>query len=548
MRKMNSLGLGLVVMALVAMLCSAKVAWSQDVTATITGTITDASGAPVAGASVSAKDMDRGTVWPAKTNTDGIYNILKIPVGTYSVKVEAKGFQTALYPPFTLVLNQTARVDVQMKVGAVSETIEVMGETPLLQTQSTEVSTLVDAATVTSLPLAARNYIQLTLLSPGATNVNPSSMQFPQNMINSGRPYINGNREQANSFLLDGQINNESKNNETAYNPSVDAIQEFNLITQNASAEFGNYQGGVVSVSIKSGTNSFHGDVFEFFRNDKLNSNNASDSWTKGLPAFEGALGHTADGSVAKPELRYNMFGGTIGGPIMKDKLFFFADYQGQRLVNAGVTASQLLTTSERAGDFGQLCTQAGGTFSGAGICTGGTGAVQLKNPNNGNPVPNNNLAAAGLTISSVAQNLFNSSFYPKPQLDLGNQNNYFYKSGNNLNNDQGDLKIDYILSQKDHIFGRYSKMDLRNPAFTGLPVASAGSGANIDDPVRNAVVSWTHSFGTNLLNEVRVGFGAVHFGQIGTSSDVLGAASQALGIAGGNDTAAKGLRSESVV
>ncbi len=560
MRKMRSLWLGLVFVALVALLCGANAAWGQDVTATITGTITDASGAPLAGASVTAKDMDRGTVWPTTTNTEGIYNILRIPVGSYSLRVEAKGFQTALYPPFTLVLNQTARVDVQMKVGAVAETVEVTGETPLLQTQSTEVSTLVDATTVTSLPLAARNYIQLTLLSPGATNVNPSSMQFPQNMINSGRPYINGNREQANSFLLDGQINNESKNNETAYNPSVDAIQEFNLITQNASAEFGNYQGGVVSASIKSGTNSFHGDVFEFFRNDKLNSNNASDSWTQGVPAFENTpghivLGHTADGSLAKAELRYNMFGGTVGGPIIKDKLFFFADYQGQRLVNAGTTSSQLLTTSERAGDFGKVGFQIYDPRDPQTFNADGT----IKNP--GTPIPNNNIATyiasggggqplngkSALAESTVAKNLFSSSFYPTPQIDLGNENNFFYKSGNNLNNDQGDLKIDYILSQKDHIFGRYSKMDLRNPAFTGLPVAAAGSGANIDDPVRNAVLSWTHSFGTNLLNEVRIGFGAVHFDQRGTSSDALGAASQALGIAGGNDTAAKGLLNISI-
>lgn len=545
MRKMQSLGLGLVFV--MAMLCGANAAYAQDVTATITGTVMDPSAAPVVGATVTAKDTERGTTWTSVTNEAGIYNLIRIPVGTYDLRVEQKGFQTTVLAPFTLVLNQTARIDIQMKVGAVTETIEVSAETPLLQTQSNEVSTLIDSNTVTSVPLAARNYIQLTLLSPGATNVNPSSMQFPQNMIGSGRPYINGNREQANSFLLDGQINNESKNNETAYNPSVDAIQEFNLITQNASAEFGNYQGGVVSASIKSGTNSFHGDLFEFLRNDKLNSNNASDSWTKGLPAFQGKLGHTADGSIDKAELRYNMFGGTIGGPILKDKLFFFADYQGQRLVNAGTTASQLLTTSERAGDFGQLCTQAGGSFNGSGICTGGTGTVQLKNPTNGNPIPNNNLAAAGFTVSSVAQKLFSSSFYPTPQIDNGTQNNFFYKSGNNLNNDQGDLKIDYVLSNKDHLFGRYSQMDLRNPVFTGLPALAAGSGANIDDPVRNAVLSWTHSFGTNLLNEVRIGFGAVHFGQIGTSSDVLGAASAALGIAGGNDTAPKGLLNISI-
>src|SRR5258706_12198081 len=163
-------------------------------------------------------------------------------------------------------------------------------------------------------------------------------------MMGTGRPFINGNREQANEFLLDGQLNGESKNNEIGYTPSVDAIQEFNLITQNASAEFGNYQGGVVSASIKSGTNTLHGNVFEFLRNDALNANNWEAGATRGLPGFQNPLNTPnfgADGVQKKPEMRYNIFGGTIGGPIMKEKLFFFADYQGQRLVNAGRTRTQ---------------------------------------------------------------------------------------------------------------------------------------------------------------------------------------------------------------
>src|SRR5206468_2036573 len=139
--------------------------------------------------------------------------------------------------------NQTARVDVQMKVGQASETVEVMGSAPLLQTQSPEVSTVIDANTEVSMPLASRDYLQLTLLAPGSTNVDPGSMREPKNMLGSGRPYINGNREQANAYLLDGIDNSEDKNNEVGYTPNIDAIQEFNLITQNASAEFGNYQG-----------------------------------------------------------------------------------------------------------------------------------------------------------------------------------------------------------------------------------------------------------------------------------------------------------------
>src|SRR5439155_19335405 len=139
----------------------------------------------------------------------------------------------------------------------ISETVEVTGAAPLLQTQSTEVSTLIDSKTVTTVPLAGRNYLQLTLLAPGTTNNDPEGIRNPHNLDNSSRPFINGNREQANQYFLDGQLNSEDKNNETAYTPSVDAVQEFNVITQNASAEFGNYEGGVVSVSIKSGTNNF---------------------------------------------------------------------------------------------------------------------------------------------------------------------------------------------------------------------------------------------------------------------------------------------------
>ncbi len=153
-----------------------------------------------------------------------------------------------------------------------------------------------------------------------------------------------------------------------------DAIQEFNLITQNASAEFGNYQGGVVSVATKSGTNAFHGVLYEFLRNDWLDAREASDGWTTGVRRR--VAGFNAQGVTNKAELRYNQFGGTIGGPIIENKLFFFADYQGQRQVQSGVTGAQLLTAQARGGDFGQLCTDFKGTFNGSGICTGGTGAI----------------------------------------------------------------------------------------------------------------------------------------------------------------------------
>src|SRR5207245_7397371 len=191
----------------------------------------------------------------------------------------------------------------------VTQIVEVTGAAPVLKTEATQVDTIINAATNDNLPLASRNYVQLTLLAPGTVSTDPASFTSGNNTdFYSGRPLINGNREQANNFLLDGMDNNQVSDNLVGFTPSVDAIQEFNLITQNASAEFGNFQGGIVSTSIKSDTNSLHVDVFEFFRNDVLNAN----KWENGFDPSN---------VVPKPRLRWNMFGGTVGGPIVKNKL-----------------------------------------------------------------------------------------------------------------------------------------------------------------------------------------------------------------------------------
>lgn len=555
----------LAIVLLAGLLGTLQPLWGQEVTANIVGTITDPSGAPIKGAAVSATDVDRGTAWKAESNDAGEYSLLRLPIGSYTVKVSAQGFSSVSHAPFTLVLNQTARVDTQLRMGKISETVEVTGAAPVLQTQSTEVSTLIDANTNVSLPLASRNYLQLTLLAPGVTNVNPESMRLPQSMTNSGRPYINGNREQANEYLIDGIVNSEDKNNEVGYTPGIDAIQEFNLISQNASAEFGNYQGGIVSVSVKSGTNKLHGSVYEFFRNDALDAKKA----------FSGFI----PGGLSKPELRYNQFGATFGGPIIKDKLFFFADYQGQRQVQGGSTLAQLLTTKARSGDFSQLCVS--GFTAPGGVCADtafGPNALDLDNKGNpkntapvagnqlvmpsttnGNnlyyfnpaeipatvngkaasqatPVANNNLAGAGLAISPVSSAIFaQTKYYPLPHTDTLAGNNYSYKTGNDLNNNQGDLKIDYVMSNKDHFFGRWSQMDLYHPAFTGCVFCNAGAAEGSDEPVRNGVVDWTHAFGSRLLNEARFGFNAVRYNERYTPTSSLGNISQSLGIAGGN-------------
>ena len=542
----------LTLLTTISLLATVTPAMGQEVTAGIVGTVTDPSNAPVQGATVTAADTDRGTSWSAQTNETGGYNLLRLPVGNYKVKVTKEGFQTATQPAFTLVLNQTARIDVQLKVGQASETVEVTSAAPVLQTESTEVSTLVSSNAVTSVPLIGRNYLQLGLLAPGTTTNNPSGINEPQNLDNSSRPFINGNREQANQYFLDGILNSEDKNNETSFTPNVDAIQEFNIITQNASAEFGDYEGGVISVSTKSGTNRFHGTVFEFLRNDKFDANDASAGWTKGVTTEVGLLGHAADGTLQKPEFRYNEFGVTVGGPIIKNKLFFFVDYQGLRDLTSGPTGEQLLTQRMRGGDFGQLCTDFGGAFT-AGICTGGNGTTQLidpgPGPTTGNKIPNNNLAAyiAGganpaLAESVVASNLFNNfaKYYPLPQTDtVASGSNFFYRAGTQINNDQGDIRIDYNISDKDHVFGRWSQLHLRNPSFTGCVFCALGNGGTlalgVDQPNKNAVVNWTHAFGANLLNEARVGFNAVQFNQNIPATAFLGNVGQQLGINNAN-------------
>src|SRR5215467_5585007 len=293
MRKQHGMRFALVLLTLAGLVSALPLAYAQEVTANVVGTITDTA---------------RGVNYTTKTNDVGAFNLSRLPVSNYTVKASAAGFQTAAYPAFTLVLNQTARVDMQLKVGQVTETVEVTGAAPVLQTDTTQVSTIVDSTSADRLPLATRNYVQLTLLSPGSVSPDPANFNNGDNTANGARPYINGNREQSNNFILDGLDNNQVSDNLLGYTPSPDAIQEFNLITSNASAEFGNFQGGIISTTIKSGTNGFHGDLWEFFRNDKLNSN----SWENG---FKGI--NQGTGPLPKPALRWNMFGGTVGGPVV---------------------------------------------------------------------------------------------------------------------------------------------------------------------------------------------------------------------------------------
>lgn len=515
--------------------------WAQEVTASITGTVTDPSNAAVPGATVTATSQERGISYTGQTNDSGLYRISALPVGTYNLKVEKSGFAVASHPAFVLVLNQVARVDVTMKVGTASETVEVTGAAPVMETDTTQVDTIINAATNDNMPLASRNYVQLTLLSPGAVSTDPSSFNNGNNTGGyGGRPLINGNREQANNFLLDGMDNNQVSDNLLGYTPAPDAIQEFNLITNNAPAEFGNFEGGIVNATIKSGTNQYHGDVWEFFRNDVLNAN----SWGNKV----------VDPIIPKAKVRWNMYGATFGGPIIKNRLFVFADYQAQRFdIPSSSSPNTMFSTAERTGDFSALCTDPSkkGSFTGpGGTCTGGTG-VQLYNPcasftapctptsapaTTRQPFANNQIPAA--MISPVASALFASSLYPAT-ISSALQNNAINTNASAFNVDQGDLKVDFKATQKDNISYRFTRAYQNNPSSNSQVLLSNSYATT---PIYNTVGDWTRTISNNLVNDARFGWSHITLNSGNSFATSVGDFGNTLGIGNGNPASVPGL------
>lgn len=481
--------LGLAILIIAALGIVPQRGWAQEITGGITGTVTDPSGAAVPNARVTATDVQRGTIWPTQTNSAGVYNFPRLPAGQYRIKVVAKGFASSVRPAFTLQMNQIARVDLQLTVGAMTQTVTVNAAPPLLQTDTMQVGLVTSANFNVNLPLATRNFIQLTLLTPGVTTVDPSSFTNGQRTGGGGRPYVNGNREEGNDFLLDGIDNNQISDNLTSYQPSVDAIQEFDMITNNAPAQYGQFQGGVISVTLKSGTDQYHGDAFEFLRNSGLDANTWSNDW-QGLP--------TAG-------LRWNTFGGTVGGPIKKGKLFFFADYDGERLDSpAAIQYFTVMTPAERSGDFSQLLTVSAdnptprqlynpcASFSGP--CTAPANPLAVRQPFPGNVIP-------ASMIDPVAQKLFSSGDYPSP-VNSNLLDNAFNTTRTYTDNNQGDIKMDYVVNDNNHLWGSYSQGFQEIPTTNSVLVL--GQSFN-NSPFHGAVIDWTHTFSPSLVMDAKM-------------------------------------------
>ncbi|PYP86165.1 MAG: hypothetical protein DMG65_19260 [Candidatus Angelobacter sp. Gp1-AA117] len=481
---------GLVTCLLLLLVLSAALpsAVAQENTASITGTVTDDTGASIKGATITAKDVERGTSLVTKTNDSGAYNLPRVPVGTYEVSISAQGFQTTVQKNVTLILNQTARLDTKMKVGQMTEVVEVTAAAPVLQTDTSLTGNLIDSNTAINLPLSTHNTNQLTLLaSPGVVTPNLFGFMAAQNTFGTGRPYVNGAREQENNFVLDGMDNNQPDNNDVGFVPSPEAVQEFNLITGNAPADFGNYLGGVVNVTLKSGTNSFHGSGYEYIRRGGLNAN----SWSNNL------------NGIKRPGLKYDNFGATFGGPVLKQKLFFFMDYSESLFSQpASVNQLQTIPLAQRTGDFSALC-QTG--FTG-GLCNDTDPITHLRinqlydpassaNPATRTPFLNNQIPIG--RFSSAARAIINSQFYPGAQL----ANNVSKFSTDSY---QGDLKIDYLPSDKDHLMGRWSQQFVTAPNSNSILLLGD---SDRTFPLKQFVIDETHTFSSSLLNDARAGF-----------------------------------------
>jgi hypothetical protein len=476
-----------IILLVVTLALFASLAPAQTITASITGNASDPSGATVPNGAVTATNTETNVRTTTTTNSEGIYTFPFLRVGNYTITMEAKGFKKSVVGPFNVEANQIARIDVKLELGDTSVTVEVTDVGPLLQTETQATGDTLSSTKLTSLPLNGRNFASLTLLIPGAVSTSPTAMNTASRFQGSGsRPQVNGNREQTNNFILDGVDINQSVDNQIGYQPNVDALEEVKVVTGNAGAEFGNVGGASVVMSLKSGTNQYHGNVFEFLRNDKLDANGFFNN----------------RGNVKKQAQRQNIFGGTFGGPIQKNRTFFFVDYEQTERRIAGPATASVAPAAWRTGDLSQLLAVNNQIIRDP--VTGTTIATRTPFPNNQIPVSR---------FSPTARFLFsNPNLYPLPNNNgtgtLGVGGNYIGASRNYLSNKQGDAKLDYRISDKDNLMFRYSKGMYETFGSQAAIPTFMTTGNN--GPTWSAVANWTRTWSANLVSDNRFSYSLI--------------------------------------
>jgi len=457
--------------------------WAQKDTGTITGTVQDPSGAAIPKASITITNANTNVVFNTETDQTGAYMAPTLRPGEYLVTAESSGFKKATVPSVVLQVNEVATVNFKLEVGSTRQTVEVKETSPLLQTKSETEGAVIGSNLASNLPLNGRNFVELLTLTTGVTPGVPESAEESP-ILSSARGttavQINGQNDLATDFILDGIDNNETSIGGVIIFPPTDAIQEFIVQTANSSAGFGRGSGGQVNVTLKSGTNRFHGDAFEFLRNDALDARNFFD------PAHI-------------PEFRMNQFGGTLGGPIKKDRAFFFADYQGTRIVQGQSESLTVPTALMRTGDFSEL----GPIYD---------PATYDSTTNTREEFPNDTIPAN--RISPTATNLMNI-FFPLPNR-TGLSANYAFNPDRTNVTDQGDTRLDYYISEHDTLFGSESFSDSNIGetfwATTVLPNSLYRNTSPLNtDPTNEkgdiTMLGETHIFSPALVNDARVGY-----------------------------------------
>jgi carboxypeptidase family protein len=470
----------------------------SQTTSGLTGTVTDVSGAAMQGAKVTLTSTETGAQRESTSNETGSYEFTALQPGGYTLTFQKEGFAQVTSAAIRLEVNQVARLNISMHPGAVNENIQVTAAAALLESSNSEIGQVIETKAVSDLPLNGRNFAQLAILGTGVVGVGFG----PSGTIGSGtrpddpRPgaelMSNGNREMTNDYLLDGVDDNFRRNGLITLRPTVEDILEFKIQTNLFGAEQGRNSGATVDVVTKSGTNNYHGSAFELLRNNDFDARN-----------FFNAVG------TPQPEYHQNQFGGSMGGPIIHNKVFFFADYEGFRKLQGTTTdVNTVPTAAERTGDFSGI-PQA--IYDPASLVAApGTASGYTRQPFAGNIIPASRFDPV---TSRVIQ------AYPLPSTS-GLTNNQFTNPVLGQNNDTGDGRIDWNLDANNTIFGRFSRQDtLTNTPSTfgfrtvpGLSIpVSLGNSTNYAGraPMSNynAVIAYTHVFSSTFLLDMRMGY-----------------------------------------
>ncbi len=464
------------------MLCLISAVLAQQPTADVTGLISDATGAAIPAAAIEIVNIDTGLHWDTTSNESGNYVFTSLPPGNYRISIRKQGFEASARSAFELTVGQRARLDFQLKVGNVTDTVEVTGSAPLLESATSSMGQTITTKPINDLPLNGRNFLQLAKLSMGVMEPKPGDRGTA-----GGSFVANGVRAQFNNFMLDGVDNNakivdQQNSSPVVIQPSVDALQEFRVETNNYSAEYGYSAGAVVNATIKSGTNALHGTAFEFLRNDALDARN-----------------YFANPAARKPVLQQNQFGGVIGGPVVKNRAFFFGSYEGTRINRGSTIVTTVPTAALRMGDFtGQptiydprSSVPAGATFA----------RTAFQN----NKIPTDRLDPAALKLLAAL---------PLPTIPNQSSNNYVVSPTNTNRAQRADMKTDYQISQNDSLFARYSyftAQTVTHGPFAPPLIGSTNFQTAPKDNIGNgAAIGETHVFKPTLLNDVRIGYNRI--------------------------------------